>query len=252
VVAAAASALLASGCMDLGNPTAAIAHARAAYVCAENAGHPTLMAQVRVFQSMTAYWAGWTNDAATYAATGATLPAEGTVTAWLPALDARVQAARGDTESARRAIVRAEEARASSEPSDLDEIGGQLTFTSPRQLYYAADVLAWSPELAADAETASIAAIAAYESASPDQSSRQNLTLSRVDLAISYAHRHDLDAAAAALDPVLSLETADRTEPVREAIRRLRRAFTGPGQLSGPAQALTAELEHFARPQIAR
>jgi hypothetical protein len=246
-LAAAASALLACGCMDLGRTSAAIDHARTAYACAENAGHVTLQAHVRGIQSMTAYWAGWTDDATSYAASGRDLSARGTVSAWLPALSARAHAARGDIDAARRSLADADQARTAVEPSDLDEIGGQLTFTSLRQLYYAADALTWMPDLAADAERAALTAISAYETAHPENASHENLALSRIDLALAHAHRLDIEGATGALNPVLTLEPADRTEPVRQAVRRVHGAVTGARPLSGAARALTGELEYFVR-----
>jgi hypothetical protein len=246
-LAGASSALLASGCMDLGNPGAAIDHSRTAYVCAENAGDTELQAYVRVIQSMTSYWAGWIEDASDYAAAGISLPAHGTVSVWLPALAARAHAAHGDIDAARRSLDQTAEAHAAATSTDLDAIGGQFTFTAPRRLYYTADVLTWSSDDAADAVQAARAAVAAYETAVPELASGQNLVLSRLAHALAHARDHDLEATEAALDPVLALSPAHRTDPVRNAARRVHRALTGPHPQSPSVRALTSDLEYFVR-----
>ena len=246
-LAAASSALLGNGCMDLGNPGGAIDHLRTAYVCAENAGDADLQAYVRVIQSMTSYWAGWIEDASNYAAAGSSLPAHGTVSVWLPALAARAHAARGDIDAARRSLDQTADALAAVTPTDLDAIGGEFTFTAPRRLYYSADVLTWSPDSADDTVQAARAAIGAYETATADLASAQNLTLSRVDLALAHAQSHDVDAASEALDAVLAIDPADRTDPVCQATRRVHRALTSPRLQSPSARALSSELEYFIR-----
>jgi hypothetical protein len=48
------------------------------------------------------------------------------------------------------------------QPDELDELGGLATFSRSRQLYYAADALAWLPDEAAAAEDYSTQAVQAY------------------------------------------------------------------------------------------
>ncbi|MGH8888027.1 MAG: hypothetical protein ACRDYX_23310, partial [Egibacteraceae bacterium] len=135
------SGLTAEASLGLGATHAAMTQARAAYVCADNAGHDGLRAWVRGFQSMTAYWAGWPHEALRYAQLGAdpAARATGTSAVYVPALEARAWAVLGGVGESRAAIERARTAREQVTPDELDEFGGQLTFTRPRQLYYAAD-----------------------------------------------------------------------------------------------------------------
>ncbi|WP_233508381.1 hypothetical protein [Spongiactinospora gelatinilytica] len=52
------SGMLAKASHDMGDPHTALTQARAAFVCADNAGHDGLRAWTRGLQSLTAYWAG--------------------------------------------------------------------------------------------------------------------------------------------------------------------------------------------------
>lgn len=63
--------LLAKASHDLTDPHAAMAQARTAYLCADNADHDGLRAWLRGQQSLIAYWAGRTQEAARYAQSGA-------------------------------------------------------------------------------------------------------------------------------------------------------------------------------------
>ncbi|GAA2215649.1 hypothetical protein GCM10009850_111170 [Nonomuraea monospora] len=135
------SGMLAKASHDLGNPHAAMTQARAAIVCAENAGHDGLRTWVRVLQSMIAYWAGNPHEAARYVDAGAEYAARtaSTSAVWLPAQAARVWGVLGHAERVNEAITQAEEARERVQRDELDEFGGIMTFARPRQLYYAAD-----------------------------------------------------------------------------------------------------------------
>ncbi|OAH11314.1 hypothetical protein [Streptomyces jeddahensis] len=61
------SGLLAKASHDLADPHAAMAQARTAYLCAENADHNGLRAWLRGLQSLIAYWAGRHREAVRFA-----------------------------------------------------------------------------------------------------------------------------------------------------------------------------------------
>jgi len=128
LVAALSTGLLAKASHDQADPRTAMTLARAAYLAADYAGHPGLKAWVRGIQALTAYWAGWPQQAADFAASAHEESLTGTITAWLPALEARAHAALGDAGSVREALERTQAARDRLVPSDLDEFGGLLTF----------------------------------------------------------------------------------------------------------------------------
>jgi len=157
--------LLAKASHDLGNPHAALTQARTAFMCADNADHHGLRAWVRGLQSLVSYWAGNPHDSVRYAQLGAGYAeqANSTTSVWLPVSEARAWAALGNADATRAALERAENAWGTVvEGDDLDEMGGLCTFGRNRQLYYAADALAWLPGERDTAERYSRQAVDAY------------------------------------------------------------------------------------------
>lgn len=152
---------------DLGAPHDALTQARAAYACADNAGHDGLRAWVRGLQSLITYWSGRFDDSVRYAELG-TEPANctrGTAVAWLACAQARALGALNRMDEAHAAIARATDARESMQPDDLDGMGGICTFGHARQLYYSADALAWGgAEEAAETERLATEALDTYAS----------------------------------------------------------------------------------------
>ncbi|WP_286988343.1 hypothetical protein [Thermomonospora sp. CIF 1] len=230
VLAGAVSGMLAKASHDVGNPHAAMAQARTAYVCADNAGHDGLRTWTRCLQSLIAYWAGWLNESVRYAQLGAESAARttGTASVWLPAQEARARAALGDAERAEEAIARALRAREAVQGDDLDELGGIMSFPLPRQLYYAADARIWLPGADAEAERAAGEAIAAYESAPPAERSFSDEAGARTDQALARVNTGDLDGAAAALRPVLELPPDRRIGGIVASVMRVHSALGAP------------------------
>ena len=72
-----------------------------------------------------------------YARSGADIAADlsGSVSAWLPALEARAWALMSTPDEATNALGRAADRRADHQPDDLDRIGGLLTFPQAKQDY---------------------------------------------------------------------------------------------------------------------
>ncbi|MEV4365977.1 hypothetical protein AB0J71_02830 [Nonomuraea sp. NPDC049637] len=135
---------------------------------------------------------------------------------WLPAQAARVWGVLGDAGRVREAITQAAQAREQVQPDDLDGLGGIMTFTLPRQLYYAADAKVWLPGEEHDAAAAAQEAISAYEEADEAEQSCSDEAGARADLALVRIHLHDLDGAADALGDVLGVPPEyGRNGPVR-------------------------------------
>ena len=250
LLAGIASGMLANASHDLGDNHAALMQGRTAYICAENANHDSLRAWVRGVQSMVAYWAGWTHDALRYAdlASEAASRIRGTAAVWLPALRARAWAVLDNANEVQVAIEEARGARERVIPSDLDEIGGKLTFPLPRQLYYAADASAWLTDgEAATAELAS-AALSAYESADPSARSYVDESVARTDLALARVRSSELDGAREALLPVLDLTPSERVGGILVNVNRLRSAVRDPRYAeSVEADDFLEELESFSQ-----
>jgi hypothetical protein len=248
LLAAVTSGILAKASHDLGDPYSAMTQARTAYVCADNADHPSMRAWVRGLQSLVTYWAGQHQDAAEYAALGtadATGPRTGTTPVWLACLHARARAALGDAEGAREAIARAERAREAAGHDDLDDLSGIMTFTVPRQHYYAADALAQLPD-APEAQRQAEAAVDAYRHAAPEEWSFGDQAGAHTDLALARVRAGTLDGIDEALRPVLDLPVDKRIHGVISSVRQVHAALRDPRWRSAPeARGIRGEIEAF-------
>lgn len=243
------SGMLAKASHDLGSPHAAMAQARAAIVCADNAGHDGLRTWVRGLQSMIAYWSGSPHEAARYVRAGAE-PASrtrSTAAVWLPSQEARVWGVLGNAEGVADAIEQADRARDVVEPDLLDEFGGIMTFPRPRQIYYQADAEIWLPGEERHAADAAQSAITAYETADEAEQSYSDEAGARADLALARIHLGNLDGAAEALAQVLELPAEQRIGGVIASVRRIHESLRAPGFRGGRLAAdLQQQIEQFA------
>jgi tetratricopeptide (TPR) repeat protein len=248
-LASVVSALLAKASHDLGRAHDAMTQARTMYVCADNADHTGLQAWARGLQSLIAYWDGRTQEAIRYAEAGSLIATSlrGSVTAWLPALEARAWAQLGNEAEARAAIERARERRETILPDDLDNIGGLLAFPLAKQHYYTAGALVFLDGSGADAEREAQTALDMYRSQQVE-SSFSDIAGSWSELALARVQRDELAGAREALDPVLELAPARRiggiitsAERVHEALRAARFAD------SEEARRLRDEIEAFCQ-----
>jgi tetratricopeptide (TPR) repeat protein len=227
LLAGIASGMLAKASHDLGDPRSAMTQARTAYVCAENAEHPSLRAWVRGLQSLITYWAGRPQDAAHYAALGEahTEGLHGTATVWLASLAARAHAMLGDADAARDAIRRADTSRETVRPDDLDAYGGLLTFPRPRQLYYAAEAVVYLGDNAEAAQAHAGAAVEAYRTAPREDWAFGDEAGARTNLAIARVAGGELEGAAEAVRPVLELPFEQRNFGIVVSARRVHEAL---------------------------
>lgn len=221
------SGLLAKASHDLSNPQAAMTQARTAFLCAENADHNGLRAWLRGLQSLIAYWASRYTEAIRYAKQGAEFAdrARNTCMVWVAMNEARSWAALGNTNETVRSIRRAEDAWSGVEPDDMDNLGGISTFTRPRQLYYAADALAWLPGEAQQAETYSADAVAEYSDSNRPEWAFGDQAGSHSDLAISRLQRGEIEGASEALSPVLELPSGQRINGVVRSVEKVQRTL---------------------------
>ncbi|MHC0431529.1 hypothetical protein ACX6XY_15285 [Streptomyces sp. O3] len=242
------SGMLAKASHDLSDPKSAMTQARAAYVCADQAGHNGMRAWIRGLQSLIAYWSGRPDDAATYAARGATLltaPA-GTVAVWLAAQEARAHAVLGDADGVHTALLQATDARDATVRDDLDAIGGILTFPRPRQAYYTAEARVLLGDTTRNTERAAEEAVHAYATAPADEWAFGDQAGAHTNLALARIARSDLDGAADAVGPVLDLPPAQHNHGIIVSAQRVREALsTGPLRNAAQTKDLRAELEAF-------
>lgn len=240
--------LLAKASHDLADPHDALMQARTAYLCADNADHPGLKAWIRGLQSLVSYWDGRHRESIRYAQQGGQLVAQGgsSMAVWLPVSEARAWAALGNAEKARAAIDQAEAAWDRVEGDDLDDLGGICTFTRPRQLYYAADALAWLPDEADAAEEYSSSAVAAYSDPEAPDWAFGDAAGSRADLAIARIALGEVEGASEALAPVLDLAPEQRINGIVRSAQHVHRALCRV-DLGTAGSEMQEEIEIFTR-----
>lgn len=248
LLAAMSSGMLAKAAHDLTDPQAALTHARAAYLCAEQAGHDGLKGWVRAVMSLAAYFAGRPDEAVRYAQAGISLPgATGGVTAWLPSLEARAHAARGDGEATRDAITRAHRARENMAASELDQFGDLFAFGLVKQNYYLAEAVVRLAPGSDEAATSADEAVAGYLALPDEETDWSSLAGARAHQALARAARGQFDGAREALDPVLDLEPAQRINGVRVSVQRVYENLPAAGGAPQIATGLRTEIEEFSR-----
>ncbi|MFD7895498.1 hypothetical protein [Streptomyces sp. NPDC059743] len=239
---------------DMDDPHTAMMQARTAGVCAQQAEHPGLMALVDGLKSLITYWTGQADDALFYARKGAAEHPElrGSVSVWLPSLEARAAALLGNAETVRSANLRAAESREHVVPDDLDQLGGLLTFPEPKQLYYTAESHVLLGQ--GDAETAEQAqrAAAAFSDRSTEHWAFGDEAGALCNLSLVRLYGGDLDGTADALRPVLDLPTDQRNRGIVVSAQRVRTALAqGPVRTAAVARELREEIGQFSPTRLA-
>ncbi|MFI0020092.1 hypothetical protein [Streptomyces griseus] len=240
---------MAKACHDLGDGSSAMMHARAAGVSAEKAEHPALEALVHGLKSLIAYWSGYGADALFHARKGAAEHPQirGTVSVWLPALEARAAALLGDADGAASAVEQAARRRDAVEPDDLDELGGLLTFPVEKELYYRVETEVLlgqgTASTAADAERA----VEAFSDRTAPHWAFGDEAGSRCNLAMIRLNADELDGAADALRPVLDLPPAQRNRGIVVSTHRVHHTLTAsPARAALLARDLRDEITQFS------
>jgi tetratricopeptide (TPR) repeat protein len=246
------SGMLAKAAHDAADTRSAMTQARAAYVCADNAGHNGMRAWVRGLQSLISYWAGRHLEAARFAQQGHIAAGDiaGTARIWLACLDARASAALGDKDATAAALARAREARDRADGDDLDQYGGIMTFPRPRQLYYTAEAATLLGDDLRQAQAASQEAVSAYQEAAPEEWAFGDQAGAHTNLAITLISQQDLDGAAEAVRPVLDLPPEQRCHGIVVSANRVHSALRTHGDAKA-ARRVIEEIEAFARTRVA-
>lgn len=257
MLASIVSGLIAKASHDLSRPHDAMTHARTMFVCADNADHLSLRAWARGLQSLIAYWAGRMEDAVRYAEAGAMFTGDlrGSVTAWLPALEARAWAQLGSVADARAAVERARGRRDQIIPDELDRMGGLMAFPRAKQHYYAAGAYVYLGDADADdaAELEAAAALELYEDRASPEWSFSDQAGARAELALARVHRGELAGAREALVPVLELEPERRIGGILASADRVHLALRDTRFAQArEAKVLREEIESFCQMSAAR
>jgi hypothetical protein len=253
------SALMAAAAVNLGYPEAAGELTRAGWAYATVIDHRPLMARLRLCAAYAAYWSGHPEAAADLARSGLGFLADGQGAAQLHLFGGLAVARRGDAASARQAIAAARDARDRAHHDELLEIGGEFGFSRATQSYYAGFVLA---EAARDSKQSAEAAAGELELATSlyaagpgpgEQHSRRCRMLAHTDLAIARLRAGALDAAIAALEPVLALPPGERTAVQGRRLSVARTELAQPVYRgSAQARGLDEQLAAFAPAGLGR
>lgn len=241
------SGLLARASHDLGDLYAALAQAHAGFLCADRADHNGLRAMIRAWQGVITFWADRPNDAIRYTQSGVQFAsaARNTTLVWLPSIEARAWARLGNAAKAYELVVHAERMRERARPDDLDEVGGLCTFDRSRQLYAAADALAWLPEHTERCRRYCEEAVTTYQDDTAPDWSFAFQAGSHAALAIERIAAGELDGAAEAMDWVFELAAPQRINQVMQAARRVYSALKS-SPLAGSQPELAEKIRVFA------
>ncbi|HEY9475685.1 MAG TPA: hypothetical protein VIS06_17770, partial [Mycobacteriales bacterium] len=244
-LAGATCGMLANITQDFGFYDAAMAHARTAWFCAEQAGHNGLKAWILSRQSLIAYNDGRPADAALYSGRGQEYAPTGTIGVSLVGLEARATSRLGDSERTRAALARSSDARERVTPDALDEMGGILSFSVPKQHHYDAESYLGIGETAAAVAEAE-SCVSGYRTGPEEQHAYDNEASAWVNAATAHVLDRDLDAAREAVEPAFGIARELRNDPLNQRFRRLHRHLTEPA-FANSAQAtdLRDQIEDF-------
>ena len=206
------SALMAAAATNLGYPRAAEELTRAGWAYATIIDHRPLMARLRLCAAYAAYWDGRPQQSANLARSGLEYLADGQNAAQLHLFGGLASARLGDAGNAHASIAAARDARDRDHHDELLEIGGEFGFSRATQSYYAGFILS-EAAVSDEAVTELEGAIGLYATGPGpgEHHSRRCQMLARTDLAIARLRAGGLDAAVAALGPVLALPPGERT-----------------------------------------
>jgi len=247
------SALMAAAAVNLGYPREAGELTRAGWAYATIIDHRPLMARLRLCAAYAAYWSGHPEAATDLARSGLGFLADGQSAAQLHLFGGLAAARRGDAASARQAIAAARDARDREHHDELLEIGGEFGFSRATQSYYAGFLLseAAAPEAAGELEHAT--RLYAAGPGPGEQHSRRCQMLAHTDLAIARLRAGALDAAIAALEPVLALPPGERTAVQSQRLSAARAELAQPAYRgSAQARGLAEHLAAFAPAELGR
>jgi tetratricopeptide (TPR) repeat protein len=238
---------------DLGYPQAGEELYRAAWAYAVAIDQRPLMAKLRLDLASLAYWQNRPRQAMDLAQSGLTYMAHGPNAAQLQLKYARAAARIGDHESARQAIGAANRAREQEISDDLLELGGEFGLSRASQHYLTGSAMVETPGSERDAVAELARAVEMY-TAGPEPGEDhcyQMEMLAHIDLAVAWLHFEDLDAASAALKPVLNLPASRRIDPLPKRLQRVRaevahRRYQGSPQ----ARELDERIEEFSQETI--
>ncbi len=213
--------ILAYASLDLGYADEAMTQARAAWFCADVAGHYGLKAWVRGTQSLIARFMGSFSDAHEYIQLGVKYATEGTSLVRLKCGEAQCLAHFEDSTGTHQALNQAKDAR--DKVNSSDAIGGLFAFSEAKQSYYAGSSLIWltGHKDARIAEAESINAIQLWRAGPNDDRSHADEALAHIYLGTARVHLGDLDGVLEAIRPVLGIPRQQRVSWHKKRLGRI-------------------------------
>lgn len=257
LIGARACTLLAWMSGDLGNYAAAADHGWAAWMCAQHADHNGARAWVRATQSKLAFWDGDYVESARLAHDGLGYRDSDAVVLLLALLEARAWARLGRVDDADCAMGHWQDQR---ECSLEDDIGGVLGVSEAQQHYLAGSTWLWLRK-PTQALANSQHSITLFESTPVEERFYGAEMLARVDAAKAHlvdvdlrpGRPEDLEAASAALEPVLALEPDQRLETFVQSLKQVRNNLALPRyRADATARDLQERIEDYARAAVGR
>ena len=249
---AALHVLMAVAADDLGYQQSAEELVRSGWAYATAIDHRPLMAHLRLELAGISYWER-PRQSRDLAQSGLRFLADGPNAAQLYLQYGRAAARLGDDAAALRAITSANEAREREHHDDLLEIGGEFNFSQATQYYLAGSVAVEMPQ----AETLAIQELeraTTLYSAGPRPGEHFGygcVALAHTDLATALLRGGQLEAAAAALEPVLSVPPGQRITSIPQRLTRVRAELASSGyQGSASASEMDERIEDFGRSTV--
>lgn len=202
------SGVLSYAALDLGDPSTAHEHASAAVRCAQLAGDMELLLWTRGTQSLISRFQGdygcaldFIEDGLAHVRPG--IP--GTGKARLLSGRAQCLANLGDSRGANDTLNEAE--RAQEMVRRPDSLAGLFTFSDTKRRYYAGSALIWPGGQgdAARAERETLTAIEEWKGMPVEERSLDDERLAHIYVAIARVQQGDVEGAAAAMAPILTL-----------------------------------------------
>jgi hypothetical protein len=246
--------LMAVSAGHLGSPKAAGELARAGWAYAVAIDHRPLLARLRLELANIAHWGSQPRQSREMAESGLAYLSAGPNGAQLHLSYARAAARLGDADSARRAIGAASDAREREHRDDVLALGGEFGFSRASQHYYAGSTVVEIPQGEAEAIAELERAVELYTAGpEPGEDHSDHCKMAaRIDLTTATLRARQLDAAAVAAQPVLSLPPSKRVASLPRLFDRARAELARPRYQGSPeARDLDERIEEFCRETIA-
>jgi tetratricopeptide (TPR) repeat protein/transcriptional regulator with XRE-family HTH domain len=232
----------------LGYPDSAEELMRAGWAYATAIDHRPLLAALRTRLSSVAFWRGMYRKSLNLAEDGLRFAAAGPEAADLHLKYAQAAVQLGDSDTARRAVSAAHEAGERDHNDDLLELGGEFSLSRASRHYCAGTVLLGLKGSEREAAAEIEQAVRLYD-AGPTAGQQHYFgakALASVDLATVRLRSGALDAATAALQPVMTLPPAQRVTKLTRRMQVVRAELAAPlFSRSTAAQQLNDRIEEF-------